>query len=57
VVNEVRQTEIHRAEPPFPEPTAFDDALATEELRIHKLPGFVQIQAEFIRTEVWKNSQ
>jgi hypothetical protein len=57
VVNEVRQTEIHRAEPPFPEPSAFDDELATEELRIHNSSGFVQIQAEFIKTAGWKKSQ
>jgi len=45
-VNDVRQTEIHGAEPLVPEPSASDIELATEKLKIHKLPGIVQISAE-----------
>ena len=38
-VNVVRQTEIHTAEPPVPEPSAFEVELATEKLKSHKSPG------------------
>jgi hypothetical protein len=32
-VNDVRQTEIHTAEPLLPEPSAFEDELAIEKLK------------------------
>jgi len=47
-VNVVRQTETHTAEPLVPEPSAFEDELATEKLKSHKSPGIDQIPAELI---------
>ena len=47
-VNDVRQAEIHTAEPLVPEPSAFEVELAIEKLRSHKSPGIVQIPAELI---------
>jgi len=43
-VNNVRQTEIHTAEPLVPEVE-----LGIEELKCHTLPGIDQIQAELIK--------
>ena len=48
-VNEVRQTEIHTAEPLVPVPSAFEVELAIEKLKIHKSPGIDQIPAELIK--------
>ena len=45
----VRQTEIHAAEPPVPEPSAFEFELAIEKLESHKSPGSHQIPAELIK--------
>ena len=45
-----RRTEIHTAEPLVPEPSAFEDELATEKLKRHKSPGIDQIPAELIKT-------
>jgi len=36
-VNEVRQTEIHTAEPPVPDPSAFEVELSIEKLISHIL--------------------
>jgi len=47
-VNDVRQTEIHTAEPLVPEPSASDSELAIEKLKRHKSPGTGQIPAELI---------
>jgi hypothetical protein len=47
-VNEVRQTEIHTAEPLVPEPSAFEFELVIENLKTHKSPGTDQIPAELI---------
>ena len=46
-VNNVRQTEIHTAEPLVPELNAFE--LAIERLKRHKSPGIDQILAELIK--------
>ena len=46
-VNDVRQTEIHTAEPLVPEPSAFEFEMAIEKLKIYKLPGIDQISAEY----------
>jgi hypothetical protein len=51
-VNDVRQTEIHTAEPLLPEPSAFEDELAIEKLKSIKLPGIDKIPAELIKTGV-----
>ena len=48
-VSEVRQAEIHTAEPLVPEPTALDVELAIEKLKSHKSPGNDQILAELIK--------
>jgi len=48
-VSDVRQTEIHTAEPLLPEPSAYDVELATEKLNRHKSPGTDQIPAELIK--------
>jgi hypothetical protein len=45
-VNDVRQTEIHTAEPLVPEPIASEVELAIEKLKSHKSPGIDQIPAE-----------
>jgi hypothetical protein len=42
-VGDVRQTEIHTAEPIVPELSAFEDEMATEKLKRHKSPGIDQI--------------
>jgi len=48
-VNDVRQTEIHTAEPLVPEPRAFEFDLAIENLKTHKSPGTDQIPADLIK--------
>jgi hypothetical protein len=47
-VNDVRQAEIHTAEPLVPEPSAFEVELAIEKLKSHKSPGIDQIPGELI---------
>jgi hypothetical protein len=48
-VSEVRQAEIHTAEPLVPEPSALEVELAIEKLKSHKSPGTDQIPAELIK--------
>ena len=48
-VNDIRQTEIHTAEPLAPEPSAFGVELAIEKLKSHKSPDIVQIPPEWIK--------
>jgi hypothetical protein len=48
-VSEVRQAEIHTAEPLVPEPSALEVELAIEKLKSHKSPGIDQIPAELIK--------
>ena len=50
-VNDVRQTEIHTAEPLVPELSAFEAQLAIEKLKSHKSPGIDQIPAELIKAK------
>ena len=47
--NDVRQTEIHTAEPLVPEPRAFGVELAIEKLKSHKSLAIDQIPAELRR--------
>jgi len=47
-VSDVRQTEIHTAEPLTPEPSAFGVEMAIEKLKRHKSPGIDQIPSEVI---------
>jgi hypothetical protein len=47
---DVRQAEIHTAEPLVPEPSAVEVELAIEKLKSHKSPGIDQIPAELIKT-------
>jgi hypothetical protein len=50
-VNDVRQAEIHTAEPLVPpEPSAFEGEVGIEKLKCHKSPGIYQIPAELIKT-------
>jgi hypothetical protein len=46
---DVRQTEVHTAEPLVPEPSAADVDLAMERLKRHTSPGIDQISAELIK--------
>jgi hypothetical protein len=48
-VHDVRQREIHTAEPLVPEPSVFEFEMAIEKLRRHKSPGIYQIPAELIK--------
>ena len=48
-VNDVRQREIHTAEPQVPQPSAFEIELASENLRSHKLSDIHQIPAKLIK--------
>jgi hypothetical protein len=48
-VNDVRQAEIHTAEPLMPKPSAFEVELAIEKLKSHKSQGVEQIPAELIK--------
>jgi len=48
-VSEVRQKEIHTAEPLVPEMSAFEVEMAIEKLKGHKSPGTDQIPAELIK--------
>jgi len=50
-VSDIRQTEIHTAEPLVPEPSAFVVKMGTEKLKRHKSPGIEQIPAELIKSE------
>jgi hypothetical protein len=48
-VSDVRQEEIHTAEPLVPEPSVLGVKLAVEKLKSHKSPGIDQIPAELIK--------
>jgi len=48
-VKDVRQAEIHTAEPLVPEPSASEVELAVDKLKSHKSPGIDQISAELIK--------
>jgi hypothetical protein len=48
-VNDVRQTEIHTAEPLVTEPSDSEVEMAIENLNRHKSPGIDQIPAELIK--------
>ena len=48
VVDDVRQAEIHTAEPLVPKPSAFEVELAIEKLKSHKSPGIDQIPGQFV---------
>jgi hypothetical protein len=48
-VNELRQTEIHKAEPLADQPSGFEVEIAIEHLKTHKSPGTDHITVELIR--------
>ena len=48
-VSDVRQSEIHTAEPLVPEPSVLEVKLAIEKLKSRKSPGIDQIPAELIK--------
>jgi len=70
-VKDVRQAEIHTAEPLVPEPSAVEIELAIDKLKSHKSPDIDQIPAELIKaggrticlkihkliTSIWKNDK
>jgi hypothetical protein len=47
--NDVKQTEIHTAEPLVPEPSTFEVDMAIEKLKRYKSPGIDQIPAELFK--------
>jgi hypothetical protein len=47
--SEVRQAEIHTAEPLVTEPSALEFELTIEKLKSHKSPGIYQIPTELIK--------
>ena len=47
--SDVRQAEIHTAQPIVPEPSTLEVELAIEKLKSHKSPGIDQIPAELIK--------
>ena len=49
-VCDVRQTEIHKAEPLVLEPSAFEFQMAIEKLKRRISPGIHQIRAEFMKS-------
>ena len=48
-LNDVRQTEMHAAEPLVPEPSAFEVEMAIGKIKRRRLPGIDQIPAELIK--------
>ena len=48
-VSDVRQAEVHTAEPLVPEQSVLEVELAVEKLKSHKSPGIDQIPAELIK--------
>jgi len=48
-VHDVRQTEIHTAEPLVPQPSALEFELVIEKLKSHKSPGSDQIPTDMIQ--------
>jgi len=50
-VNDVRQTEIHTAEPLVPEPSAFEVEMAIEKLKRCKSPRIDQNPEELLKAE------
>ena len=55
-VSDVRQAEIHTAEPVVPKPSALEVELAIEKLNSHKPPGNNQTPAELIKAGGKHNS-
>jgi hypothetical protein len=51
-VDDVRQTEVHTAEPLLPEPSVCKVKIVTEKLKKHKSPGIDQITAEMIKAGI-----
>jgi hypothetical protein len=47
---DVRQTEMHAAEPLVPEPSSFEEEIAIEKLTSYRSPCFDEILAELIQT-------
>ena len=48
-INDIRQREIHTAEPLVPEPSAFEFEMDIEKIESHKSPGIDQIPAELTK--------
>jgi hypothetical protein len=50
-VSDVRQIEIHKAEPLGPDPSPFEVEIAIAKLKTYKLSGFDLFPAELIQAE------
>jgi hypothetical protein len=48
-VSDIRQIELHTADPLVPDPSPFEVEIAIAKLKRYKLPGSDQIQAELIQ--------
>ena len=55
-VKDVRQAEIHSAEPLVHDPSASEVELSIDKLKSHKSPGIDQIPAELIKVGVLGDS-
>ena len=51
-ISDVKQKEIHTAEPLVPEPSVFDMEMAMEKLKSHKSPDIGQVPVELIKAQV-----
>jgi hypothetical protein len=51
-VNDIRQTDVHTAEPLVPEPNAFEVEMSVQGLKRLKSPGIDQIPAELINRTI-----
>jgi hypothetical protein len=51
-VSDVRQIEVHTAEPVVPDPSPFEVKIAFEKLKMYKSPGGERIAAEHFKHEV-----
>jgi hypothetical protein len=49
MVSDVRQIEIHTAEPLVPDPTSFAAEIAIAKLKMYKSPGSDEIPAELVQ--------
>jgi hypothetical protein len=49
-VSDVRQIDIHTAEPLVPQPSTLEAEMAIEKLKRHRSPDIDQIPAELIKT-------
>jgi hypothetical protein len=51
-ISDIRQTEIHKAEPFVLEPRASEFKMATENFKMYKSPAFITFQQNWFKKEV-----